>query len=287
MVCATTTQINAASATIEVDATGLTTHNITRLPSNLNVVQADYFDILRDKPTPGDTTWANYDPIYRYTLSDNASGPLNHYIYQEYGLGGATAIAFSHGAGGISTAFASVGAAMTGINSLSDKTIGIINPNYFTSNNFSTAMVTKLGGAVGASYLLATVGYNGWAARGSQALTVVSTGGKLATCYNYHYAAAFLPLILAAVFIVFWLFAMLVTSGLRHILEARRLDTRYGGLSPTIVTPFAGKPPLDTVLVWEHKPEPHLKPVIDGMPIVVGAESEMLVSHLKNESYSR
>lgn len=286
MVCATTTQINAASATIEVDAAGLITHNITRLPSDLNVVQADYFEVIHNKPTPGDTTWANYDPIYRYTLSDNASGPLNHYIYQEFVFGGASATSFSHGAGGISKAFASVGAAMTGISSLGEATLGIVNPNYFTADNFSTATVTKLGGGVGASYLLATVGYNGWAARGSQALTVVSTGGQLATCYNYRYAAAFLPLVLAAVFVVFWLFAMLVTSGFRHILEARRLDTRYGGLSPTIVTPFAGKPPLDTVLVWEHKPEPHLKPVINGMPIVVGTDSDMLVSHFKNETYS-
>jgi hypothetical protein len=282
MVCATTTQINAASATIEVDATGLTTHNITRLPSDLNVVQADYFDVIHNKPTPGDTTWVQYDPIYRYTLSDNSSGPLNHYIYQESLLTGPTAVTFSHGVGGISTAFASVGAAMTGISTLGDATLGIINPSYFTANNFSIAMVTKLGGAVGASYLLATVGYNGWAARGSQALTVVSTGGQLATCYNYQYAAAFLPLVLAAVFVVFWFFAMLVTPGLRHILDARRLETRYGGLSPTIVTPFAGKPLSDTVLVWENEPEPHLKPVIDGMPIV-GAGSEMLD---KNEIYS-
>jgi len=286
MVCATITQINAASATIEVDANGLTTHNITRLPSDLNVVQADYFEVVHDIPTPGDTTWLNYDPIYRYTLSDNASGPLNHYIYQESVLGGGTAGSFSGGAGGISAAFATIGTIMTGISILSDPTLGIINPNYFTANNLSTDTVTKLGGAVGASYLLNTVGYNGWAARGSQALTVVSTGGQLATCYNYQYGAAFLPLILAAVSVVFWLFAMLVTSGFRQILEARRLDTRYGGLSPTIVAPFAGKPPLDTVLVWEHKPEPHLKPVIDGMPIVVGAESEMLMSHFKNEIYS-
>jgi len=104
-------------------------------------------------------------------------------------------ISFSHGAGGISTAFASVGAAMTGISSLGNTTLGIINSNYFTTNNFSTAMVTKLGGAVGASYLLATVGYNGWAAWGSQVLTIISTGRKLATCYNYHYATTFLPLI--------------------------------------------------------------------------------------------
>ena len=287
LVCATTTQINAASATIEVDVTGLTTHNITRLPSNLNVVQADYFDVVHNTTT-GDTTWGDYDPIYRYTLSDNSSGPLNHYIYQEFPFRGATAFSFSFGAGGISTAFATVGAAMTGINSFSDTTLGIINPNYFTFDNLTVITVTKFGGAVGASYLLATVGYNGWAARGSQALTVVSTGGQLATCYNYQYAAAFLPLILAVVFVVFWLFAMLVTSGFRHILEARRLSTRYGGLSPAIVTPgpFAGKPPLDTVLVWEHKPQPHLKPVINGMPIVVGPESEMLVSHFKNESCS-
>ena len=245
MVCATTTQINAASATIEVDATGLTTHNITLLPSDLNVVQADYFEVIHDEPTPGDTTWASYDPIYRYTLSDNASGPLSHYIYQEYHMEGPTPITFSHGTGGISRAFATVGAAVTGLGSiLGDATIGIINPNYFTADNFSAAMVTKLGGAVGASYLLATVGYNGWAARGSQALTVISTGGQLVTCYNYKYATAFLPLILAAMSIVFWLFAMLVTSGFRRILEARQLDTRYGGLSPTIVAPFAGKPPL-------------------------------------------
>jgi hypothetical protein len=174
---------------------------------------------------------------------------------------------------------------MTGISTSSDVTLGIINPNYFTANNLSIAMVTKLGGAVGASYLFATVGYNGWAARGSQALTVVSTGGQLATCYNYQYAAAFLPLILAVVFVVSWFFAMLVTSGLRHILEAKRLETRYGGLSPTIVIPFAGKPPSDTVLVWEDGPEPHLKPVINGMPIV-GAESEILVLPVKNEIYA-
>ncbi|KDR71827.1 hypothetical protein GALMADRAFT_281662 [Galerina marginata CBS 339.88] len=285
MVCATTTQVNMASATIEADASGLLTLNITRLPSDLNFVQADYFEVIHDKPTPGDTTWGNYDPIYRYTLSDNPAGPLNHYIYQEFGFGGASSASFSHGAGVVGLAFSRVGDSMTGINSLGDATLGIIDPNYFSATNFSSAKVTQLGGAVGASFLLASVGYNGWAARGSQALTVVSTGGQLATCYNYRYAAAFLPLVLAAVFVLCWLFTMLVTSGIRHIRETGRLKDMYGGLAPTIVTPFAGKPPTDTVFVWENGPEPHLKPVINGMPIV-GTQSDMLVSRVNNEIYS-
>ncbi|KDR79256.1 hypothetical protein GALMADRAFT_1363313 [Galerina marginata CBS 339.88] len=285
MVCATTTQVNMASAIIEMDAVGLVTHNITRIPSDLHTVQADYFEIIPNTPAPGHNTWSTWDPIYRYTLSDNPAGLLNHYIYQEDSFGGATQEIFSHGAGGIGLAFARVGDTMLGISSAGEATIGIVDSTYFSATNFSPAVVTKLGGAVGASFLLTSVGYNGWAARGSTAFTVVSTGGQLATCYNSRFAAAFLPLVLAALTVLSWTFAMLIASGDYRVRATKRLNKMYGGLSPTIITPFAGKPPPDTLLAWETGPEPHLKPIVNGMTMV-GAKSEMLVSHLINESSS-
>lgn len=56
MICATTTQVNMAPATIEMDPSGLLTHTITRLPRDLNIVQADYFESDHNT-TSGDTVW--------------------------------------------------------------------------------------------------------------------------------------------------------------------------------------------------------------------------------------
>ncbi|PPQ73737.1 hypothetical protein CVT26_011892 [Gymnopilus dilepis] len=278
-VCATATQVNMVDTTIETDSIGTLSYNITRLPSDLNIIQADYFDVQHNVPTPGDTTWGNWDPIYRYTLSDNPSGPTNHYIYQEWSITGATASLFSHGSGNIGFAFAQLGKAMISADSISGSTLGIINTTYFSTNNFTSALLPKWAGGVGASFILNSIGYNGWAARGAQALTVETLGGHVATCYDNRYAIAFLPLVLGAVFIILWAILMLIKSRLR---ESKKLKTMYGGLAPTIVAPFFSKPSPETVLVWEHGPEPHLKPVVNGTPIV-GSESETLVKHVQND----
>ncbi|KAF8151325.1 hypothetical protein B0H34DRAFT_727198 [Crassisporium funariophilum] len=278
MVCATTTQVNMVQATLEVDGEGRLTTELNRLPSDLHIVTASYFDI--QPSSTGDTMFLEFDPIERYTLSDNAAGNTQHFIYQRYSLG-TTTNGLNHGPGSMGPLFSQIGAAMLGVSSLDDTTLTMINSTYFSADTFSTSVVTKWAGGVGASYILASTGYNAWAALGSAPVTVLSTGGKLATCYNQRYSAAFLPLVLAAIAVMCWSLGLLVSSKVK---STKKLENMYGGLAPTIVTPFPGRPHADTILVWEEGTDPHLKPVFNGGMPLPGPEFEMLVPSA-NTSY--
>ncbi|KDR68901.1 hypothetical protein GALMADRAFT_230960 [Galerina marginata CBS 339.88] len=272
MICATTTQVNMISATLETDGGGALTYNFSRFPSDLNIFRANYFDVVHNDS--GIAPPVLYDTMGRFTLSDNPAGPLQHYIFQERATSTTAGFTFNHGGGSIGVAFSQVGSAMVSYIGTDIGSIGVVNPNHF-STNFSTREVTKWASGVGASYLLSSIGYNGWAARGSQAFTVVNTGGEAATCYNLQYAAAFLPLFLAAVSIILWTTTMLFTQ---QIGKANRLEGLYGGLSPTIELPYPGKLPAYTHLVWENEPEPHLKPAVEKIPLI-DFESQSLVSN--------
>ncbi|KAF8965583.1 hypothetical protein BDZ97DRAFT_1811386 [Flammula alnicola] len=277
MVCATSTSVNMVSATLEVDVGGNIMSNITHLPSTLNFVVASYFDILHDAPNIGDTSFNGFDFIEHYTLADNATGDLQHFIYQRSAFGATSG--FSSGAGSAGTAFSQVGSVMLSVSSLDAPSIATINPAYFSATNFSDVTLTRWGGAVGASFLLSSVGYNGWAGLGSQALTVVSTGGKEATCYSFRYGAAFLPMIVATVAVIFWTLGLLVSARLH---APKKLEGIYGGLSPVIVAPIPGKPPKDSLLVWEKESDgPHLRAIVDGLPID-GGKSDTLATYMKN-----
>ncbi|KAF8965604.1 hypothetical protein BDZ97DRAFT_1811456 [Flammula alnicola] len=157
--------------------------------------------------------------------------------------------------------------------------IATINPAYFSATNFSDVALTRWGGAVGASFLLSSLGYNGWAGLGSQALMVVSTGGKVATCYRFRYGAAFLPMVLATIAVIFWVLGLLASS---RLLALKKLEGICGGLSSVIVTPIPGKPPKDSLLIWEKESDgPHLRAIVEDLPID-GGNSDTLVSYMKD-----
>lgn len=269
MVCATTTQLNMVSATLEMDGAGVLTYNFTRLPSTINLVAANYVD-------GGGPTTVLYDNIWRYTLSDDPDGPLQHYIFQERAVSSTPSFLFTRGSGNIGLALAQVGSAMITYSANDIGSLGVVNPNYF-STNYTTLEVTRWASSLGASYLLSSVGYNGWAARGSPGFTVVNTATTSATCYNLQYAPAFVPLFFGSLAVIIWAFSMLFTS---QISKANKLEELYGGLSTVIEFPYPGGLPSYTYLEWDDHPEPHLKPAVEKMDPEY-FESRRLVEHME------
>ena len=121
----------------------------------------------------------------------------------------------------------------------------------FNQINFTTNMVTRWMGEMGASYIMASVGYNGWAARHSLPVQVESADGRLASCYKPLYALGFLPLVLSATVLLVSAVVMLLRSSL---LGSEPLKDAYGGLGPYINVVCPGAPPKTTVLELENEP---------------------------------
>lgn len=123
---------------------------------------------------------------------------------------------------------------------------------------FNVNIVTQWGGQVGASYILASTGYNGWAAHDSAPIVVSSVGGKVAICCNPLYALCFLPFVLSTSFVVAWSTFILATSTFRGSKLIREL---YEGMIPysqEIYTKLASQD-HHALLDWKNKPQPHLK----------------------------
>jgi len=272
MVCAASTSVNMVSAQLEVDAGGrLTTSNLTHIPSDLNTVYANYYEILHDQPNPGDRTFSQFDPIVRFTLSNNPSGSLQHFIFQEELYFGASPTSLTTGAGSGGRIFSRAASSMLGISSLDDTTLTLVDADYFSANNFSTAIVTKWAGGVGASYFLASLGYHGGVALGKESLIVQSTGGQVATCYNLRYGIAFLPLILSATFILLWSF---FTAA--RLQGAKKTEEKYGGLAPVMASQTFPGTNNNIVLAWEDNGNhSRLRAMIHEYSL---AETEILVS---------
>ncbi|PPQ74462.1 hypothetical protein CVT26_001099 [Gymnopilus dilepis] len=259
LICATTTQVNMVSATLSVDVNGsIALSSFDRHPSDISALQVTFANGPANRPA---NTTPIFDPLVRLSLSDNPSGQTQHFIYQELPL---LPSLFSQGSGNVGSILVNLA---SNIWSLSDPSMAVINSSYFSAN-FSAGQVTKWAGGVAASYILGSVGYNGWAARGSKALTVISTGGHAATCYSPLYAFGFVPLLIAAVLAFSWAATLTVTSRLK---KATQFEENYGGLAPHIELPFPGKLPPYTVLEWVDEPEPHLRPAVER---ITGEETD-------------
>ena len=253
MICASTSQINMVSATIETDPQSSVSVALTRLPSDLHYLRASYWNVTED----GDNmVFVNYMPLKRYTLSDNSAGPTSHFIVQNDPYLGLTQ-AYGPGSGGNSLSRAASlpinpegfdlgGSAFVSLTILDAGTNGI---------TFNTSTVTQWAAGVAASYALASVGYNGWAARDSAPMLVSSTGGSVATCYHPIYAIGFLPLVLTASFIAIWSIFSLATAAFTG---SKHLEELYTGLAPYKAVVCPDVDPQATLLVWENKPQPHL-----------------------------
>jgi hypothetical protein len=133
-----------------------------------------------------------------------------------------------------------------------------LNVTYLDAGNSpitsNASIVTKWGGQVGASYILASTGYNGWAARDTP-VVVYSTGGDFAVCYHPIYILGFLPLALTALFVIASstiLFATSAFAGSTHLAKL------YGGVIPYSKGVYDNLAVQNIPLIWKSKPEPHL-----------------------------
>ncbi|KAF8067007.1 hypothetical protein FPV67DRAFT_1497509 [Lyophyllum atratum] len=254
MACASTTQVNMVSAKIAVDATGNTTVDLTRLPSNLNVIEADYWDAVPSTLIPGAIDLKLYDAIRRYILSPNATGPSSHFIFQHFDLGGGVS-ALQKGLGaGVGSVFSMVGTAWA----LGDSYLAVLGEEQYYAANLSSSKVTTWAGETAGSYVQATLGYNGWAARNGEALVVTSTGGRSAACFDARYGAAFMPLFIAALVVLLWGVVVVLTTGIARIQD---LKIAYGGLTPYTSSVEADVQQEEMVLTWKSDPHAHLEVV--------------------------
>ncbi|KAF8066991.1 hypothetical protein FPV67DRAFT_1450101 [Lyophyllum atratum] len=252
MACASTTQVNMVSATIALDAAGNATLDLTRLPSTLNVIEADYWDALPDPLIPGSIHLEPHDVLRRYILSPNATGPRSHFLFQEFDFGGGLTLLQKGPGSGVGSVFSRVGAAIWGLGTAS------LGEEQYYAANLSSSKVTAWAGEMAGSYVQATLGYNGWAARNGEAVVVTSTGGRRAACFDARYGAAFMPLFVAALVVLLWGVIVVLT---RRTAGIQYLKIAYGGLTPYTRGVGADELEEETILTWESDPHMHLEVV--------------------------
>lgn len=275
MMCAAATQVNMVSATVEVDSRDAVTLSMTRLPSDLNHIEADWWDVV---PADNDTMYMTFTPYERFTLAENPAGATEHYIVPQAGFGRR-----SRGPGSGANAITSLGDFMLrAVSSLSQDEMGGISllPEGYDDIEFTTARVTRWLGQTGGSVMTAGTMVNGWAARDTEPITVLSTGGQAATCYHPAYALGFMPLVLAAVVVICWTLLTVVFSSL---FGTRRLEDLYGGMNPLANTVCPGYTTANpALLVWENYPSPHLNVLLKGQP-VSGDASGTALGYVRSE----
>ncbi|KAJ8072496.1 hypothetical protein AAF712_011209 [Marasmius tenuissimus] len=257
ILCASSTQVNMVSGTAMKDRQGAVTLNVTRLPSDLHQVRADYFDIVHNGEN---TTFPIMDPVLRYTLSDNPDGQTSHYIYQNANFMDIP----NRGTGSPGNAISRIGTIIMDIGRLTTTDFNYV--QVLNDQNFTTdpKTVTRWAGRFGASLALNSLVYNGYVAQDAQPILVTDLDGKVATCYRTPYAISFLPLVLAAIVIIAWIVMLLVGHGLDG---TKQLEELYGGLRPYwgVVCPTTAA--QSAILSWENHPGPHLALVPPHHPI--------------------
>ncbi|KAF5342900.1 hypothetical protein D9758_015415 [Tetrapyrgos nigripes] len=277
MVCASATQVNMVSAVISTNTDGsLNPLNFTRLPSDLNHVRADFFDV-RSVNNGEDMAYVNYIPYDRFTLSDNPEGQTSHFISQEEDFSSIRTQGTGSGGGSVMIRVGSLmiddGGHLSG--EPATAALGLLKEGN-DPIGFNVSLVPKWGGELGASYIINSLAYTGWAAENRPAFVVRSTGGKLATCYIPPYALGFLPLIVAAIFVAVWVLFLFLTS---RIVGMKNLEYLYGGMTPFwgVISPHTTA--QDTILGWENNPKPHLQLLVQGQPLLAGDETAARYIH--------
>ena len=269
MVCATATQLNMVDATIVVDVGNKTSVNLTRLPSDLNQVHAEYWV---EKKYENENLELSFDPYDRFTLAYNPTSPMTHFLTQYTSFPGYGGL--GPGSGG--HAFTLIGNVMLASAvkfdlSVEYAALALLDEGFdeVDIGYTSTTRAAQWSGQLGASFILGSVGYNGWAARTSAQVPVLSTGGKIGSCYSPQYGFGFLPLVFSATAVIIWAIVTFVRASLSG---TKSLGRAYGGLRPYADVICPGAPVKDTLLVWEKAPELHLKVVSKG-DLVLGSEN--------------
>ncbi|KAL0578785.1 hypothetical protein V5O48_003197 [Marasmius crinis-equi] len=251
MVCATTSQLNLASATVETDDQGrVKVSSLTRHPSDLHSVYASFYDPVRSN-TSDLTVWNFFEPAERYTLSPNPASPSFHYIYQREappntrttGVGSGGYVLSRIGTSMLDPGGLYEGGIYTGVTMLNAGQKPIVFDNV-------TNMATEWGGQIGASVAISSLALNGYAALNGPSLTVESTGGTDAVCYKPPYAIGFLPLLLAALIVIGWAVALFAKpSNLRFV---KQLEGLYAGMAPYWGVVCPGVSAQGAILAWEN-----------------------------------
>jgi len=246
------------SATVETSAEGSLSIDLIRLPSVLNFFSVPYW---HHTGNAGLLVYTH--PVERFTLADNASGPTSHFIPS--GRGSTTR---SWGPGNGGNVILPLASIMINGGHLMEVDQGLPDANSFNlagikildegdkDIDYSPSLVTTWSGQVGASFVVESIAYNGWAALDSSPITVYSTGGRLATCYEPLYALAFLPLALTAAFVACWALLILVGSSFAG---HERLKESYGGLSPYVDAVCPANKQKETRLAWKNDSKPWLE----------------------------
>ena len=248
MLCASTTQVNMVLATVQMNASRSLSIDLTRLPSNLNYLYTSY----RDGDKTGNVS--DYAPFERFTLEDNPSGLTSHYIPSRGLILGSR----NRGPGSGGNAISRLGPVMINANNVLDNNRDFAALSILDEGNrplnFSPSFVTKWSGQIGASYLVNSLAFNGWAARAANPVTVVSTGRRAAACYRPLYAIVFIPLVITALFVLGWSLLLVTCSSFAG---HNRLKESYGGLSP-YVDAVCSTDEKETVLAWQNDEKPRL-----------------------------
>ncbi|KAF9526815.1 hypothetical protein CPB83DRAFT_837114 [Crepidotus variabilis] len=263
MACASATSFKMVTATLDMNQDGTLTSNTVDHASDFYQVRADFWDVYKNKSS-NDTIYGTWGSAQRFALADNPSGNKEHFVLQTTATS-ASSTSLARGAASVGYTIAQLGFAAIDPNTLSaTSTERLINGTYFSCQNFTTALVAKWAGGHAASFMLSSYAFNGFVGLDKESLTVQSTGGKEAVCYEAPYFVAFIPLLLAALIIIVWGAYLLIGSRLRG---TKMWEKRYGGLAPTIVTPTLTKQSPDEILTWEDFGEvPHLRPLHSKMP---------------------
>jgi len=255
--------------------------SLSRRPSDLNYIQADFWDARPDQLSPNITVFLQFIPYQRYTLSDNPNSPTTHFVHTRK-----TALSDSSvGAASAGNAISSIGGVILGPDfpKMSEYAGLALLDNGLNRVNFTTNAITKWVGEVGGSFFLSSLGYNGWAALQSPPIRVLSTGGRIGSCYKPYYALGFVPLILSATGVVIWMFVRIFSGSW---FGTGILDEGYGGVVPYTAVTCPGAPSKDTLLAWEASPQPRLEVIQKGYPLTGDAHATALKYLKSAPSYS-
>ncbi|PVF94929.1 hypothetical protein CPB86DRAFT_828299 [Serendipita vermifera] len=247
MLCASTVQINMVSARIHSDTQGNLSFNLTRLPSDLNLLIADNWEI--EQGIEGEIV-SKSAPIRRFTLSENGRGSTSHYVAQYPDL---MSTQRTQGLASGGYALARVGSRVLHTDSAQQADHGALEE--LGGNAFETTLdpttLTRWSGQIGASYILASLRYNPWSALDQSPILVTSEGTQLAICYHSAYIVAFLPLLASFLLAAVW---GIITLTRISYGQLRSLGRLYGGLYPywSSVCPNIGV--KDVFLIWRNDP---------------------------------
>jgi hypothetical protein len=248
MLCASVPQINMVSATIQSDSKSSISLDLSRIPSDLHYLRADYWETQQVGMVTQYTIW---EPIERFTLSENNNGAMSHYIIQHRDSDNSMRLRGPGSAGNILTR-----AGFRAINPTPRRTIQTLDE---TGEEviFSPVTMTQWAGQVGSSIILASLQYNPWVALEAPLITLArDTGdGPTAICYHTAYALGFLPLALVTAIVLLWFLITLTRTSFRQL---RHRENQYGGLYSYWKSVCPDLRPQDILLTWKRYANPHL-----------------------------